>query len=1006
MASTSNKKTLSNRLALSAAVATALLSGYGSRQAYAVEGSCTGGSGTYTCSGAAYSSINLFGDQFLTITTTTGFGLDTTGDDSYGLMLSSFGDINFTDSNASSITADTLGIKTYSLDSGATTITTTGTVTANTGTAIDAINYASATDLTIYSNVTSGATNGIYTQNLGTGNTIITSTTSTGGSAGILAMHGIPFLEPPTFKALPGYISITSAEAIGGSGNAIGAYNGVAGDITITSTVSATSTGPAAISAFALNGDVTVNAAYVSGGDKGIDVSADTGDINITSTGEVTGSYKGIQADTDSGSITINTEDIVTSEYYGINAESNDGNINITSADLVTATNHGDGIGINARAMGPGNIGANGNIVISASDVDGGYYGIKAISAVGNINITSTGTVTSLYGYAVNASSNSGIVIIDMNDVSAYRGIKAYSGDSVNITVSGVVTTTDPNANYATIDAASINTTITLDSGAAVSAASGIAIRSNQAANITVNSGASITGSVLTGKGAGSLTLNGGTLNVLSASEVVANLINNSGIVNAQNDVRDDTITVAGNFRQEVDGTLRIGATSDTEHGSLNVRDTAFFAADTTIDIDVAEGNTLTASSSLLNVITAGTLEATTFTITDNSALLDFQAVIDGNTVDLTQGSAQTIVEATGLGATPAALGAAAVFDSSPAGLATVVDELNLLATEQQVANAVESTLPGASGGVSQMTNIATNAVTGIVSARQDLTRGLSSGDGFMTDRHIWFKPFGGWTEQDTRQGVSGYDIDSYGLALGFDGDVSSSWNVGVALAYINSDVESNLAAGSHTIDMDSYLAKVYATKMFDDVTALNLQVGAGISDYDSTRRIFTGDVANADYDSWNMQLSAELERSYQVSDKTVITPYVHADYSYVNVEDYSETGADALNLNVANDSADSLIIGAGVKGNHAVSDSLLLMANAGVGYDVMTDRSSLTSSFAGGGANFTTEGIEPDELVYNAGIGAKYSLENGTEITASYNIDARQDYTDQSVSANFRLLF
>ncbi|PCJ30546.1 MAG: autotransporter domain-containing protein, partial [Gammaproteobacteria bacterium] len=235
---------------------------------------------------------------------------------------------------------------------------------------------------------------------------------------------------------------------------------------------------------------------------------------------------------------------------------------------------------------------------------------------------------------------------------------------------------------------------------------------------------------------------------------------------------------------------------------------------------------------------------------------------------------------------------------------------------------------------------------------------------------------------------------------------VSASWNVGAALAYINSDVKSNLAAGSHDVDMDSYIAKVYATKTLDEATVLNLQAGVGTSNYDSHRRIFTGDVASADYDSWNVQLSAEVERSFQVSDKTIFTPYLQADYSYVNVDSYRESGAGALNLNVDDDSADSLIIGVGAKANHTVSDSLSIMVNAGVGYDVMTDRSSLTSSFAGGGAQFTTEGIEPDEVVYNAGIGAKYSLTNGTEISANYTIDARQDYTDQSLSANIRMMF
>ena len=416
----------------------------------------------------------------------------------------------------------------------------------------------------------------------------------------------------------------------------------------------------------------------------------------------------------------------------------------------------------------------------------------------------------------------------------------------------------------------------------------------------------------------------------------------------------------------------------------------------------------------MADIISAGTLISDGFSVTDNSLLFDFGAVKNGNAVDLTLAAAAsatpaaTVTSSVMRQAKPAALGAAKAIDAVIATnpTSTLATNFVSLSTEREVADAIESVLPGASGGMAQLTNTATNAMTNVVSSRQDTQQGLSSGDDFMTDRHIWFKPFGGWTKQDLRQGVSGYDIDSYGLAMGVDGDVSSSWNVGAAFAYINSDVESNLAAGAQTVDMNSYLAKVYATMALDATTALNLQAGVGVSDYDSNRRLFTGDVATADYDSWNTQLSAELERSFQINEKTVMTPYVHADYSYVNVDGYRESGAGALSLNVNDDSADSLIIGTGVKANHAASDSLSLLANAGIGYDVMTDRSSLTSSFAGGGTQFTTDGIEPDEWVYNAGVGAKYRLANGTEITANYAIDARQDYTDQSVSANFRMLF
>ena len=485
------------------------------------------------------------------------------------------------------------------------------------------------------------------------------------------------------------------------------------------------------------------------------------------------------------------------------------------------------------------------------STITGGNHGIKA-STFGAISITTTGTVTGV-----------------IND-----GIYARNSGSgtTNITVSGTVNG-GTGAGITTLTSkGQAVTNITLNSGASVSATSGLAITNDTGdSTVTVSTGASITGSIDLGTGTDQIILNGGTLNVANsfpALAVTGNLINNSGIVNAQNGTAGDTVTVNGNFTQAVGGTLRLGAVSDTEHGSLVVSGTATFSAGTTIDVDVATVNTLTTNSELLDVISAGTLVASGFTVTDNSALLNFSARIDGNTVDLLAEGSQSIVEATTIGGKPATLGAAAVFDTAPSGLADVITELNLLATEQEVANAIESTTPGVSGGVSQMTSVATNAVTAAVASRQNQARGLSSGDGFMADRHIWLKPFGGWTDQDDRQGVTGYDVDSYGLAIGFDGDISSTWNVGFALAYINSDVESNLAAGSNTIDMDSYLAKVYATKMLDEVTALNLQVGAGLSNYDSKRRIFTGDVADADYDSWNIQLSAELERSYQVGNK------------------------------------------------------------------------------------------------------------------------------------------
>jgi hypothetical protein len=40
---------------------------------------------------------------------------------------------------------------------------------------------------------------------------------------------------------------------------------------------------------------------------------------------------------------------------------------------------------------------------------------------------------------------------------------------------------------------------------------------------------------------------------------------------------------------------------------------------------------------------------------------------------------------------------------------------------------------------------------------------------------------------------------------------------------------------------------------LIDSRTALNIQLGTGMSDYDSNRLIFNGDTAQADYDSWHI---------------------------------------------------------------------------------------------------------------------------------------------------------
>jgi outer membrane autotransporter protein len=466
---------------------------------------------------------------------------------------------------------------------------------------------------------------------------------------------------------------------------------------------------------------------------------------------------------------------------------------------------------------------------------------------------------------------------------------------------------------------------------------------------------------------------------------------------------------IGGNYTQSGNGVLELGVLSDVNYASLTVSGTADFSASSRLYVNVDNANTLAEGNALLNVISAGSLTATAFNVTDNYALWNFTAAIDGNTVDLTVSPGLTILEAAQMGgASSAAFGVAGTLDAINAGtpssdMNTVLASLNGM-TEAEIAAATEQLMPAISGGVGHLTNQIAGVLPDAVDERLNSKRGLSSGDSLMSDHKTWVKPFGNWTDQDDRKGVFGYEADSYGIALGTDADTGADWRVGAAFAYSNSDVESKATNYRHQIDMDTYQIGVYGSHQIDADTALDLKAAWGMSSYDSSRRVdflTPVRVANADYDSWHLRLNAKLSHQYAMDAATSLAPYLRADYVYVDVDSYRENGAGALDLNVNSDTEDAFILGVGADVSHTVNDNLMLKANLGVGYDISSDQSSLDASFVNDGAVFSTKGLDPDPLILRAGVGAVFAHIKKVEITGRYDIEARQDYKNQGVSVN-----
>lgn len=475
--------------------------------------------------------------------------------------------------------------------------------------------------------------------------------------------------------------------------------------------------------------------------------------------------------------------------------------------------------------------------------------------------------------------------------------------------------------------------------------------------------------------------------------------------------------TVHGNYTQDSTGVLKVGVNNNTTFGKLVVDGNATLANNAKIVVDVANPNYTFNVASLQDILSATHLNSNgTFAVSDNSVLFDFGARKDGNTVDLTltasaaahAGSAvESIVRSAGN--TPAA-GAAQVLDQSFANNSTseLAGHFVGLSSHQQVSEAVTQTLPLLAGASTGATSNTLSGINRVIQARQESNSGLSSGDVPAAEKNLWIKSFGSWADQSERSGVSGYDANTKGLAIGADTAVSDNARLGVAFAYAKTKVDSDSKIAPQDTEIDTFQLIGYGSYALSPDTELNFQVDAGQNKNQGKRHMpFANATAKSDYDSYSAHAGVGLGHTLRFSEQLSFVPSVRADYTWIGEESYHEKGADALDLGVDSRNAEELILGADGKLNYNLGPSTVLSANLGVGYDVINERASITSTYAGApGAAFSTRGLDPEPWLGRAGLGLSHTLNNGTELSVRYDAESRSDFLNQGASVKARWNF
>lgn len=488
-------------------------------------------------------------------------------------------------------------------------------------------------------------------------------------------------------------------------------------------------------------------------------------------------------------------------------------------------------------------------------------------------------------------------------------------------------------------------------------------------------------------------------------------------------------------------GSFDVVVENNTSYGQLEVTDGNLNLNNSTMNVDIQQNGVLVNGNTLTGVLTtpSGSITYGNFSITDNSALFDFDTVRNSSSLDLTltangQGESSgsnnsnsnsgsgNLVNAVNNTGTTSASGIAPVMqgltndfiNNATTGNAQLDQVVGLAglgqyATEEQLAQATASLAP-ASGNAGQQATFGASQVMNIIAERSDYTRALAgtgmNGGDQISDKQFWVQPFGSWTKQDEQDGVEGYKVNSRGLVIGVDGKVTKDLELGLAFSTSSSNVDSDMQIGDYKSDVTSYQLSAYGTKEFSQDLVLNGSVSLGMSDYDTTRTLFNNSQAKSDYDSKHLHVNVDLKRYYKVSDKLSVAGSVGADYHNVNISSYKEKGAGALNLDVDNNSYSSLVANVGGELTYLISNDWIAIGEASIGHDFLTEKNNVTASLTGTGASFTTEGIKPEATVINLGLGAKYNTDNGAEFTLKYNANSRQNYLDQTVSANYRMKF
>ena len=494
--------------------------------------------------------------------------------------------------------------------------------------------------------------------------------------------------------------------------------------------------------------------------------------------------------------------------------------------------------------------------------------------------------------------------------------------------------------------------------------------------------------------------------------------------------ITEGVLELNGNYTMAANETLGIALDIEEEgnlesYGQLVVNGDADISKGT-LKVYASEAiKNMTGSNEWKDIVKATTRQGEFTAVNDNSPLVSFYAdYSDANAVHLKMGTPPVVTPEPPVVTPEPPVGDTTFVESvntqsqrNDAGIAYVLDKAiqdrmtngdNALADSliSSTINFKQAQLATAANQLQPLFMGATNRI--ITDANYAATDAINDHSQTTPQRNLWAQLLGDDSSHDAENGITGYDSEGYGAIVGLDTPINSDLNLGVAFSYIKSDADTDGTNLDQELTSKNWQVLGYGNYAVSDTTALNFHAGAGRSDVEGERHIalLTDAIAQSDYSVDTLQAGLGVDHRIGTQQRNV-TPFAQVNYARAESDNYRETGAGVYNLNVDDNTYESMRWTAGLRLSQALTPTLALTGQLAAAIENGDRRSDITASFINmPNDEFTTIGQEIGSEIGIAGIGLSYTPTINTKLSVGYRGEWRDNYDSQGANVSLQTTF